>query len=132
MKRLWYFLREAFISLRTHQASTVIGIVTTAFTLTSFGTFLLLYHNVHNLIGRVQTNIQIIVYPKDDIEPQMLQDLKKALQAESGIDSLTLVSKKDALKDFKKQFPDESGAAGPWSGGCHRRPARRRRSSHVR
>ncbi len=108
MKRLWYFIREAYISLRTHQASTVIGIITTAFTLTSFGTFLLLYHNVHNLIGRVQTNIQIIVYPKDSIEPQKLQDLKKAIQTESAIDSVTLISKKDATKDFTHQFPDEA------------------------
>lgn len=108
MKRLWYFLREAYISLRTHQASTMIGIITTAFTLTSFGTFLLLYHNVHNLVERVQTNIQIIVYPKDSIEPQTLQDLKKTIQAESAIDSVTLISKKDATKDFKHQFPDEA------------------------
>ena len=96
------------MSLRTHQASTVIGIITTAFTLTSFGTFLLLYHNVHNLIGRVQTNIQIIVYPKDAIEPQQLKNLKKAIQDDPAIDSLTLISKKDALKDFKQQFPDEA------------------------
>jgi len=108
VKRLWYFVREAFMSLRTHQASTVIGIITTAFTLTSFGTFLLLYHNVHNLIGRVQTNIQIIVYPKDAIEPQQLKNLKKAIQDDPAIDSLTLISKKDALKDFKQQFPDEA------------------------
>ena len=108
MKRLWYFLREAFMSLRTHQASTVIGIITTAFTLTSFGTFLLLYHNMHNLLERVQTNIQIIVYPKDDIKPRMLQDLKKVIQADSAIDSFTLISKKEALKDFKHQFPDEA------------------------
>ena len=96
------------MSLRTHQASTLIGIITTAFTLTSFGTFLLLYHNVHNLIGRVQTNIQIIVYPKDDIKPQMLQDLKQVIQTDPAIDSLTLISKKEALKDFKRQFPDEA------------------------
>jgi len=108
MKRLWYFVREAYMSLRTHQVSTVIGIITTAFTLTSFGTFLLLYHNVHNLIGRVQTNIQIIVYPKDVIEPQQLQDLQKAIQDDPAIDSLTFISKKDALKDFKQQFPDEA------------------------
>jgi len=108
VKRFWYFLREAFISLRTHRASTLIGIITTAFTLTSFGTFLLLYYNVHNLIGRVQTNIQIIVYPKDAIEPQQLQDLKKTIQAHPGIDSLTFISKNDALQDFKKQFPDEA------------------------
>jgi len=96
------------MSLRTHQASTLIGIITTAFTLTSFGTFLLLYHNVHNLIGRVQTNIQIIVYPKDAIKPQMLQDLKQVIQTDPAIDSLTLISKKEALKDFKRQFPDEA------------------------
>ena len=108
MKRFWYFIREAFISLRTHQASTVIGIITTAFTLTSFGTFLLLYHNVHNLIGRVQTNVQIIVYPNDSIEPQELQNLKKTIQGDPAIDSLTLISKNDALKDFKNQFPDEA------------------------
>ena len=108
MKRLWYFLREAYISLRTHQASTIIGIMTTAFTLTSFGIFLLLYHNVHNLIDRVQTNIQIIVYPKDGIDPQQLQRLTKTIQGDPAIDSLTLTSKEDAVKDFKKQFPDEA------------------------
>jgi cell division transport system permease protein len=108
VKRLWYFVREAFMSLRTHQASTMIGIITTAFTLTSFGTFLLLYHNVHNLIGRVQTNIQIIVYPNDAIEPLQLQNLTKSIQDDPAIDSLTFISKKEALKDFKKQFPDEA------------------------
>jgi cell division transport system permease protein len=108
VKRFWYFFREAFMSLRTHRASTLIGIITTAFTLTSFGTFLLLYHNVHTLIGQVQHNIQIIVYPTDPIEPHMLQDLKKSIQADEAIDSLTLISKTDALKDFNHQFPDEA------------------------
>lgn len=96
------------MSLRTHRASTLIGIITTAFTLTSLGIFLLLYYNVHNLIGRVQTNIQIIVYPKDAIEPQQLQNLKKIIQGDLAIDSLTFISKNDALKDFKQQFPDEA------------------------
>ena len=96
------------MSLRTHRASTLIGVITTAFTLTSFGTFLLLYYNVHNLIGRVQTNIQIIVYPKDAIEPQQLQDLKHTIQSDPAIASLTFISKSDALLDFKKQFPDEA------------------------
>lgn len=96
------------MSLRTHQASTMIGIVTTAFTLTSFGTFLLLYHNVHNLIGQVQHNIQIIVYPNDTIEPEKLLDLQQSIQADPAIDSLTLITKKAALKDFKHQFPDEA------------------------
>ncbi|MEE8126176.1 MAG: permease-like cell division protein FtsX [Nitrospirales bacterium] len=108
MKRFWYFFREAFTSLRTHQASTLIGIITTAFTLTSFGIFLLLYHNVHNIIGRVQHNIEIVVYPKEGIASQKLQTLQEAIQADPAIDSVTVISKKDALKDFNHQFPDEA------------------------
>ncbi len=96
------------MSLRTHQASTMIGIVTTAFTLTSFGTFLLLYHNVHNLIGQVQHNIQIIVYPNDTIEPEKLLELQQSIQDDPAIDSLSLITKTRALKDFKHQFPDEA------------------------
>lgn len=107
MKRFWYFIREAYTSIRTHQASTLIGIVTTAFTLTSFGIFLLLYHNVHNILGRVQHNIQIIVYPKDDIEPGKLHDLQQAIKAEPAVDSLIFISKQDALTEFTHQFPDE-------------------------
>ncbi len=107
MKRFWYFIREAYTSLRTHRGSTVIGIVTTAFTLTSFGVFLLLYHNVHNLLGRVQHNIEIIVYPKNDIDPAKLQDLQLAIKTEPAVDSLVFISKQDALTEFKRQFPEE-------------------------
>jgi cell division transport system permease protein len=107
VKRFWYFIREAYTSLRTHKATTMIGIVTTAFTLTSFGVFLLLYHNVHNLLGRVQHNIQIIVYPKDNIEPDRLHTLQQTIQADPVVDSLTFISKKDALIEFKQQFPEE-------------------------
>ena len=107
MKRLWYFIREAYTSLRTHQTSTLIGILTTAFTLTSFGIFLLLYHNVHNLLGQVQHTIQIIVYPKDDIESGKLRDLQQNLKADPVVDSLTFISKQDALTEFKEQFPEE-------------------------
>ena len=108
MKRLWYFIREALTSIRTHQASTFIGILTSAFTLASFGIFLLLYHNVHNLIGRVQHNVQVIVYPKETMNPRHVQDLQQAIREDPAIDSITIISKKKALQDFKRQFPEEA------------------------
>ncbi len=108
MKRLWYFIREALTSIRTHQASTLIGILTSAFTLASFGIFLLLYHNVHNMLGRVQHNIEIIVYPKDDIDPKHSRDLQQAIREDPAIASLVVISKDMALQEFKQQFPDEA------------------------
>ncbi len=107
MKRLWYFIREALTSIRTHQTSTIIGILTTAFTLTSFGIFLLLYHNVHNLLGHIHHNIQIVVYPKDGLGPDKLQGLQQSINTQGVIESVTLISQEQALKDFKRQFPNE-------------------------
>ena len=107
MKRVWYFIHEAYTSLRTHRTSTLIGILITAFTLTSFGIFLLLYHNVHNMVGQVQHTIQIIVYPKNDIESGKLRDLRQSIKVDPAVDSLTFVSKQDALAEFKEQFPEE-------------------------
>lgn len=108
MRRLWYFLREAFISIRTHRTGTLIGVLTTAFTLTSFGVFLLLYHNVNNLLGRIQHNMQIIVYPKDNLDPAKLDELRQFLKSDQIVGSLTPVSKQQALEDFKKEFPEET------------------------
>ena len=107
MRRLWYFLREAFISIRTHRTGTLIGVLTTAFTLTSFGVFLLLYHNVNNLLGQIQHNIQIIVYPKEGLEPAKLSELREFLQSGQIVETLTAISKEKALEDFKRQFPEE-------------------------
>ncbi len=107
MKRLWYFLREAWTSIRTHQTSTIIGILTTAFTLTSFGIFLLLYHNVHNLLGHIHHNIQIVVYPNDGLETPQLQQLQQTITTHKVIESVTFISQEQALRDFKRQFPEE-------------------------
>jgi len=107
VKRVWYFIHEAYKSLRTHRTSTLIGILTTAFTLTSFGIFLLLYHNVHNMVGQVQHTIQIIVYPKNDIESGKLRDLRQSIKVDPAVDSLTFISKQEALTEFKEQFPEE-------------------------
>jgi cell division transport system permease protein len=107
VKRVWYFIHEAYKSLRTHRTSTLIGILTTAFTLTSFGIFLLLYHNVHNMLGQVQHTIQVIVYPKNDIESGKLRDLRQSIKVDPAVDSLTFISKQDALTEFKEQFPEE-------------------------
>ncbi|MGD9850388.1 MAG: cell division protein FtsX [Nitrospirales bacterium] len=107
MRRVWYFIREAIISIRTHRTGTLIGILTTAFTLTSFGVFLLLYHNVNNLLDRIQHNIQVIVYPKDGLEPAKLDEMGQFLKSSQTVESLTFISKQQALDDFKKQFPNE-------------------------
>ena len=108
MKRLMYLLREAMRGLRTNQTNTLIGIITTAFTIASFGVFLLLYHNVRTIATSLQDNIQVIIYLEDTITANDKSALDRALHQESNVESISFLSKKDALKDFHEQFPEEA------------------------
>ena len=86
----------------------MIGIVTTAFTLVCFGVFLLLYLNIKNLTGTLQSDIEVIVYLDPEASEQVVSLVQKRLRTEPAAVALTFVSKEQALREFSEQFPDES------------------------
>ena len=104
MKRVVYLLREAFTSLRVNRTSTFVGVLTTGFTITSFGIFLLLYLNVQKVVGTLQDRVQVIVYLKDEFTSEQKRQLEQTLKEDPSIENLSFVSKKQALKDFHDQF----------------------------
>lgn len=108
MKRFVYLLREALTSLRANRTSTLVGILTTGFTITSFGIFLLLYLNVQKVVGTLQDHIQLIVYLTDDFSSVEKAQLERWLKQDPSVENLSFVSKKQALEDFHHQFPGES------------------------
>jgi cell division transport system permease protein len=85
-----------------------VGILTTGFTITSFGIFLLLYLNVQKVVGTLQDHIQLIVYLTDDFSSEEKAQLERWLKQDPSVENLSFVSKKQALEDFHYQFPDES------------------------
>ena len=103
-----YLLREAMRGLRINRANTLIGVITTAFTIASFGVFLLLYHNVRTITGSLQDQIQVIIYLDDAITKQDKSALEQALKKETHIESHSFLSKEEALQDFHQQFPEEA------------------------
>jgi len=108
VKRFVYLLREALTSLRANGTSTLVGILTTGFTITSFGIFLLLYLNVQKVVGTLQDHIQLIVYLTDDFSSVEKAQLERWLKQDPSVENLSFVSKKQALEDFHHQFPGES------------------------
>ncbi len=106
--RLLYLLREAITNLRANRGNVMIGIVTTAFTLVCFGIFLLLYLNIKNLTGTLQSDIEVIVYLDPEVSEQVVSLVQKRLRTEPAAVALTFVSKEQALREFSEQFPDES------------------------
>jgi cell division transport system permease protein len=108
VKRFVYLLREALTSLRANRTSTLVGVLTTGFTITSFGIFLLLYLNVQKAVGTLQDHIQLIVYLQDDFSSEEKGQLERWLKQEPTVEDLSFISKKQALEDFHHQFPGES------------------------
>ncbi len=103
-----YLLREAVTNLRVNRGNVMIGIVTTAFTLVCFGMFLLLYLNIKNLTGTLQSDMEVVVYLDSEASEQVVSLVQKRLRSEPAAVALTFVSKEQALRDFSEQFPEES------------------------
>ena len=108
MKRAWFLVCEAFSNLLIHRSSVVIGVVTTAFTITCFGVFFLLYFNLKSVTGSLQDEIEVMVYLHNEVSREQRLALQRNLEQREGVANLEFISQQQALEDFHRQFPDES------------------------
>jgi len=108
MRTVFYLLREAWANLRTNRTTTMVAILTTAFTLACVGIFLLLYVNLRAAAGWLQEDVKIMVYLDDRVSRESTAAIEQQLRSDRALASLTFISKEQALGEFKAQFPSES------------------------
>lgn len=108
MRRLGHLIHEALTNIRVNQTTTVLAVVTTAFTLSCFGVFLLLYWNLQGFVNSLQEDIKVIIYLQDSLPAPGVAELQQRLKGEPEVAALAFVSKEQALADFRAQFPSES------------------------
>lgn len=108
MRRMGYLLREAIANVLTNRTTTVVAIVTTAFTFACVGVFLLLYVNLRSMAQSLERDIQVLVYVQDDLSQPDLGVLEERLKQDRAVASLVFVSKEQARTDFENQFPMDS------------------------
>ena len=108
MRWLVYLVREAWANLRTNRTTTVVAIVTTAFTLTCVGIFLLSYVNLRHAANWLQEDIKVIVYLDDRLSQDVIREIEGTLKADRMVGGLLYISKEQALGEFRAQFPSDS------------------------
>ncbi len=108
MRRLLYFVREAWGNMRTNRTTTVVAILTTAFTLACVGIFLLLYVNLRSAAGWLQEDIKIMIYLDDEITSEGTHEIEEKLKTDRMVASVLFISKESALGEFRAQFPSDS------------------------
>jgi len=108
MRTIFYLLREAWTNLRTNRTTTMVAILTTAFTLACVGIFLLLFVNLRAAAGWLQEDVKIMVYLDDRVSRESAATIEQQLRSDRALASLVFISKEQALGEFKAQFPSES------------------------
>ena len=108
MRRLFYLVCEAWANMRANRTTTVVAILTTAFTLSCVGIFLLLYVNLRSAAGWLQEDIKIMVYLDDQLTRDAVTELEGRLKADRMVAATVFISKEQALGEFRAQFPADS------------------------
>lgn len=108
MRTIFYLLREAWANISTNRTTTMVAILTTAFTLACVGIFLLLYVNLRAAAGWLQDDIKIMVYLDDRAVAATVAEIEQQLRSDRAVSALHFVSKEQALGEFKAQFPSDS------------------------
>ncbi len=108
MRRAGYLLRQAADNIRLNRTTSVLAVATTGFTLACFGVFLLVYLNMRGVVVQLQDEIKVAVYLHDTITAGQRADLERRVAGDPEVAAVAFVSKEQALKDFREQFPSEA------------------------
>ncbi len=106
-----YFLHEATISLKRGRGSTVLAIATIALALFVLGAFLLVTASLDRLMATWGASAEMSVYLRDDLSGEQRTAIEAALAGNPLVARQQFVSKADAGRRFRQDFPDLAPAA---------------------
>jgi cell division transport system permease protein len=110
MRALKYFVNEAAESLLRSWRSAVLAIMTIAAGLFVLGFFLMVNNNLQRVVGRWSEAAEMSIYLKDEATREQIQALEAIIEQSGLTDRRQYLSKADALKRFREDFPDLAGA----------------------
>ncbi|MCE5329157.1 permease-like cell division protein FtsX [bacterium] len=94
---------ETFLSLKRNFLMGFTAITTVAITLFIVGVFSIIVYDVQGVLNSIEGQVEIAVYLKDNISNDLKGYLENEIKGWSEVDSVTYVSKDQALEKFKTQ-----------------------------
>jgi cell division transport system permease protein len=112
MRALAYFFSEAAESLWRSRRAALLSMLTIAAGLFVLGFFLMVNANLRRIIAGWTDAAELAVYLRDEAKPDQVSSLNDLITKSGLAASVQYVSKDDARKEFVRDFPDLSQAAG--------------------
>jgi len=104
MGKLWFFTGEALRAIRRNVAPTTAAVVTTVITAILIGVLVPIFQTAQSKSADVRDDLQIRTYLYDDATPAETAALQKKIEGLNHVESVTYLSKADALAEFRKDF----------------------------
>lgn len=107
MNKLIFILAEGFKNVWRHKSSAVSSVFSIYLTLIVSGSLLIVSQNTNKLIEYLRDKYKIEVFFKDSVTEKGVEELTADFKSINGVNSITIISKKDAERIFKSQFGDD-------------------------
>tara|TARA_A100000164_G_C21909873_1_gene775073 strand:+ start:1219 stop:2088 length:870 start_codon:yes stop_codon:yes gene_type:complete len=107
MNKLIFILAEGFKNVWRHKSSAVSSVFSIYLTLIVSGSLLIVSQNTNKLIEYLRDKYKIEVFFKDNVTEKRVEELTADFKSINGVNSITIISKKDAERIFKSQFGDD-------------------------
>jgi cell division transport system permease protein len=108
MGRLVFFLQEALRALRRNGAPTLAAVVTTVVTVILLGVLIPIFQTTQAKSEQIRSELNIQVGLFDDATPAETAALKADLIGIPHVESVTYISKAEALKTLRSELKDKS------------------------
>jgi cell division transport system permease protein len=106
LRAIGYFVEEALVSLWRSRLINALSIGTIAVSLFVLGAFLTVASNLNEVVARWSRKVQVTFYLEDGLEPRIRESLVERLRAHAAVESVTSVSREEALRNFRTLFQD--------------------------
>ena len=109
---LTYLIGEGFRNVFKNKKSSMISLVTMICAMFLFGAFFIMGENIDEVLRQVQEEQGIQVFISDEATDEDIKTLKDEISSLSGINTITFVSKQEALDTMKASYDNPDVFAG--------------------
>ena len=107
LSRLWYYVRETFVSLWRNLSLTVAAILTVAISLSLVGASLLIREGADRATAQFQEGVEFIVFMRADASADQDGAIRDVLDNSPAILGYSYVDKAAAYAEFQELFSDK-------------------------
>lgn len=107
-RQIWYHIREGFRSIFTHGLMSFAAVCMTVACLLIMGSFSLIAVNASHVLGDLEDDNEFLAYIDDSLTREQGQALESQIKAISNVDTVTFITKEEAMTEFKTKFENQA------------------------